>query len=489
MPGVVTSCVNMVPSERGMRTLRGVYPGVSPSTDSPTFTGEFIIGHESFERTIYGTCDDYIGSFGKVWYYNSDTASYADVSRTAGYTAAGLGIWSFERFGIVVLGAAGTSDSVNDPIGATLLQAGTITGGQITDIAGAPTCCVVTSAERFVLAFNGQAGNKDSWACSARDNHASWTASPSTLANAGRLVDPPGAIMAAKPMGNFVAVYKADAIIMGRFVQNDNEVWKWERQRHKVGAMSARSVCVLDDGRHAFIGKESCYLFDGTNVVDVLDGKARRWYKANRNPNYTGFKYAALYDSATKNVWFTFDPSGASGLSGIGCIVMNVKTGKLGFCLVPADIMSTMVDPVEPGSRVVGFFDATQHRRWTFGSVFAGNLPHNTGHPGWDTTAHKPTITSADIGHPFNEVGVEELQLDVVDAVGSVSPNVVTLRSRNGRRVASETSTVGQVVGSDAERYTARYMNNWHRVTVEPGFAQELSGIHVAGSGFNGRRK
>jgi hypothetical protein len=32
-------------------------------------------------------------------------------------------------------------------------------------------------------------------------------------------------------------------------------------------------------------------------------------------------------------------------------------------------------------------------------------------------------------------------------------------------------------------------MNNWHRVTVEPGFAQELSGIHVAGSGFNGRRK
>src|SRR5690606_3443373 len=84
---------------------------------------------------------------------------------------------------------------------------------------GAPTlaACMVT-AQRFVMMLgNTQAGIHDGWYCSARDDHTSWTLSPSTLCAKGRLTDTSGAIVAAVEFNGDIIAAKQTALYRGRF--------------------------------------------------------------------------------------------------------------------------------------------------------------------------------------------------------------------------------------------------------------------------------
>lgn len=484
-PGVVTDCFNMIPTDRGMRTLPGVYPPDPLDTlESATFTGQQIIGHEAMWVTEYGTGFDIIAGAQNLYTRDSATGVYQDVSRTAGYTAISATVWSFERFGNFAVGAACTNGAAGNLFGAAPVQSAPYgPGGQFTDISGAPTCGILASAERFVLAFNGQSGEQDSWACCARDNHLSWTASPSTLANSGRLVDPPGPITAAKALGNDVAVYKNDAIIIGRFTQGDSEVWRWTRTRHRVGAVAPRAVCVLDDGRHAFIGRESCYLFDGTNVIDVLDGRARKWYKQTRGPLFAFHQFGAHYDTANKLVWFTFTDRN----SGLNALVLDPNTGRLGRVSIQAHLGGTMIDAVESGSRVFGYFDSVQNRRWTFPRSTSDDITPFA-HPGWLSVPF-PYIVTGDYGSAWDLVQINGVRLDTPYGAtgGIVETNLLT---RDTRRYANVVDRAGIAVeNSDYERFDVRATGHWHRVRMTPKRMIELSGVTFDTPTFGGRRK
>ena len=482
MPGVVADCLNVIPTERGMRPLGGTDPTWADVTASPTFTSEQVVAVEAFDVGTLGSQYEYVGTGGHVYVRPTATGVFTDISRTATYTAIGVNIWTFERSRNELIAAVGTDDFRGDLIGAMALQSATFgTTNKLAAITAAPTCAIVTSAERFVLAFNGYAGNNDSWYCSERDNPLGWTLAPATQCATGRLTEPVGPILGAKPFGNDVIAYKRDAMFLGRYTPGDPEVWKWSKLRHSVGVLAPRAVCVLPDGRHAFVGPESCYLFDGNNVVDVLDGKARRFYQQQRGVSFTEHQYVAVYDGLNQSVWFGFP---IFGYTGMGVIVMHVATGKLGYAVLPAHTIGAVQDNLSP-ARVPVLYEFNHSRRFKFSYGTADELPPQGVNPA--LYFQSPYIKSGDLGDPFDFIDINELHVDVVSA--SAAPSMdVELLSRDGRYVASETSTLGTPQGAAGERHAARKSAHWHRVKVSPFVAMEVSGVWAQSAGRTGRR-
>jgi hypothetical protein len=485
-PGVVTSCKNFVPTERGMRILPSPLFASNSQSSAPAFTTQPVKAY--FARPAQGLVNtqllEYAGAGRQLYLRAALSDTWEDISRGGAPYALTPAFWSFTSFGPAVIGAAG-SFGPGPVTGMPLQNLPTAAlSGDAADIAGSPTCCIVTSAERFVLAFNGRGGDNDTWNCSARDDHTSWTPSPATLAAQGRLVEPYGPITAAAPMGNDVIVYKDNGAIRGRFTPGDVEVWKWTKLAPSVGAVSPSAVCQLPDGRHAFMSRESCWLFDGAQTVDVLAGRARRWFGRTVNMIAGGLpQMAVVYDSSAGNVWFSFL---AAGEQMQYAFVLNIATGKLGLVLLPADIIVETVDLAPANSRVPGYFEMTSHRLMVFATArgYTGITPLTSGAS--PSIAIPIELVSGDVGDPFDLIDVSGLKLDAMDASGGALAANVTLYSRDTRSSDQYTQRIGTpyvaTAISGGERFAVRSSAHWHRVAIEPASVVELSGVWLRAS-------
>lgn len=469
-PGVVPYCFNFIPTNRGMAALSNPLPNAADTVLAATFTSEAIVAVQSeYTGEVPGWFEEYVGTFGKIW-HRSYTGVYTDVSRTAGYTVVNLSSWDFERFGNYMIAAPGVQDGGGNFRGNSVLQAGSFPGGQLTDIVGSPTCCVVTSAERFMLAFNGRDGFTDSWSCSARDDHTSWTASPSTLANTGRLVDEPGSIMCAIPFGNEVIAFKMRSMFRGQYVAGDAEVWKWQKLPFSVGCIGPRAATKLPDGRIAFIGTDSCYIYDGASVVDVLAGRAKDFFYVVADLWTSLFyKPVVVYDAQRSLLWFGFK---GIGYTGMYTIVMHVATGRLGHCVIPADVIYSTGTTDTPGVRGVGFYDITESRRWFFPR--SSTIPDNT-RLGW-SGLQQPFLWMGDFGDPYNLVTLNSARIDYVNTVPMTEPPSVVDLYRDARPYVNVLGTAGTVAPDTNERFDFRLTAHWHRLQLGVTDGFELAG-------------
>jgi hypothetical protein len=413
--------------------------------------------------------------------------AWEDASRSGGYTASGVGCWSFERFGNFVVAAAYPIDAV----GSIKLQDAQLAARGFQDISAAPTAAVITSAERFLLAFNGGDQNVDSWACSARDDHTSWAVSPATLATKGRLVDPPGPITAACAFGNDVIAFKQRAMILGRFVPGDPEVWRWSRLPFAAGAHGPRAVCKIDDARIAMLNADSCYVFDGSRAVDVLDGRARAWYQRRRNANSIA-KHAAVYDARTNSVWFTFPGSREQGLAAptVYGLVVNLSTGAIGRAELFADLFAEMLDFERSALRTVGFVDGATHQPFVFSATQFGTVigAGSAGYTGAPETIALPYVVTGDLGDPYELIAIDSVRPDLVfKPYGTLT---ASLHSRDTRYLAATSIVTGTAEDTASERFSTRASAHWHRVMVQTVDAPfEIAGVWIEGQGFSGRRK
>ena len=482
--GVVTDCRNFVPTHRGMQALQApVYVSGTPATDGPVFTAQSVLAYWRPAPASYiGTNAEYAATEDALFMRNDRWSAWTDITPASKVNPTGF--WTFTSLGQVPIGAEGGSVlQAPTPIaGGSLYTLPTLdsSGTDATLISGAPTCCIVTSAERFVLAFNGRGGDNDTWNCSARDNHASWTLSPSTLAAQGRLVEPFGPITAAVPMGNDVIAYKATAAIRGRFVPGDVEVWKWAKVPLGIGAAGPRSVSILPDGRHAVMNSESCWIFDGAQAIDVLEGRARQWFQDLLiNRTYQNGGMAPVYDGIRNCVWFTF--KGLTLETPTYAIVYHLGTGKLGAVELPADLIvetSGIHDSLaDNGTRTApGYFESTTHRMMAFGSAANSVASLTTSSAGAGGAEPVPVyIESGAAGDPFDLIDVTGIGLDLTKGRDAAGAATVELRSRDARNDANVTATAAHIGTGD--RYAVRQSAHWHRVRVAPnGVPMELSG-------------
>lgn len=493
-PGACQGVMNMIPCNRGLRTLPIALPRGGTFADTGTVTGSATVAQicgYGYQQIIAGRLNwkEWVATQDHIYvssYSGSTPITWSDVSRSTAYAFSAV-CWSFEEVGEAVM------------IAAPFMDLGTLMGGAIPlqklsataaaeDIVGSPTCGVLTSADRFVLAFNGRGGFNDSWNCCARDDYTSWTTSAATLAAGGRLVDPPGAIVCAISTGKEVLAFKQNAVIRGRFVRGSAEVWEWERLPYEAGAAGPRSACRLPDGRVAFVGPSGCYLYDGATIRSVLNGRASEWFCENVVPPYFDMKFSACYSSVNDSVWFGVPVSAAGGGidPGQAAIVMHVPSGRLGYVKINADLLAEMPRGNQPVP-AIGFIDNVYRKPWAFDEITAGGLPHTHSITSLVmSNLEYPNVTSGDLGDPYLNVEVGSIVLDApVVGSGTLSGMMMARESRqlSGERTASATT-------SDASqlRFDVRTQGHWLRARFTFGAYAETNGVWIEHTP-TGRRK
>lgn len=292
LPGVITSCVNFIPDQTGMRGAPSAStPGSTPALAAACQGAAIVTKLDDTRRVIAGT---------QTKLYELSAGSWADVS-TGSYTGGADSRWSLTQFGNSTL-AANLADTIQRS-----------TGSGFAPIAYALKAKIIFSVGAFVMALNtsdvtyGTSQNR--WWCCASFDDSLWTPSVSTLATTGQLVSAPGQITAGGRLGEFAIAYKEKAIYIGQFVGAPG-VWDWlQAPGGEAGCIGQDAWCDVG-GAHFVVGMDSFWIFDGSRPIPIGVGEVRDWFYTNSNPAYRS-KIQCVYDKQN-NVVYIFYPSTAS---------------------------------------------------------------------------------------------------------------------------------------------------------------------------------
>ena len=310
-PDILTAATNCLP------TIRGVAGAPTPEDTI------WILDHPS---AGCATVDILSGStrtfIGQTNYIVEATGAGLSLVGT-GWTP-GSGRFMFASFGNAVLTCNGWD-------GAALAES---TTAAFTGIAGAPKSNIIESVGLFVMAFNTNDGSNhfaDGWWSSALGNYASWTPSPSTWAESGRFLDTPGAVMAARRLGDGIIAYKRRAMYYGQFIGSGSVGWQWSQVATNIGCIGQDAV-VNAGGVHYFVGADDIYIYDGSRPRSI-GGAIKRWFFADADPDNL-HRVIAVHDRNDDHVWFWYSSIAAAGGAHDGwydtAIVYNMITGQWG---------------------------------------------------------------------------------------------------------------------------------------------------------------
>ena len=460
-PGVIVDCERMIPTRRGMEVAPdprtnpyGVYTGYV----NDTIRGAASLPYEpSYAYTL-------IGQETKIWYNNQQGGTWANVSRAGAYsTTVADGGWVFEKFGTLLLGAISS---------AVPLQYA-LPGNNFADVTNGPKAWTITQAERFVLAFNGKLNGSasvvdDAWGCSARDDAQDWTAAAATQCTYGRIVDAPGAILAAKPLGNDVIAYKARSMHIGRYTR-DAEVWSWTKLPYSVGCIGKHSVVDVG-GVHFFLGLDNLYRFDGARLDGLMDGKIRSWYLAKQgSSNVLNYTYTqVVYDAVREMIWVAF----AEILAGDRVLLAyHIPTGNWGkhtnnsflwLVAMPAVPLTYNYEGRLPMSLGCFKSDGKLYRvdqAYSGASSTAGQNP-------------VPTLTTFDFGSDWRDTELRAVRPRLLSSTGTVTGTAY-------HRAALDASlTTGPSGARTADgKFELRQNDRWHRLKIDFAGYNEIAGL------------
>lgn len=306
-PGVITDCVNMLPTTNGMAST-GAGAGVGVSALAAQCLGAITVKKlDNSARTFAGTDTKLYEVSGGAWTDRSRAGNYSTGSKR----------WRFAQFGDVSL-------AVNY-LDATQFS----TTAAFADLALAPKAKIVETASGFVMLFgynDGLNNFTDGWYCSGLYDYTAWTPSAATQCANGRLYDTPGPITGAKRLGNAVAVYKDNAVYLGQYV-GPPVIWSWQQITANAGAYCHEAVVDVS-GVHYFLGRNGLFMFDGSRPQAFGAQEVREWLRVNINPSYTG-NIVGGYDTAKALIYWFYPSIRSSGVCD-EAIVYNTITGQFG---------------------------------------------------------------------------------------------------------------------------------------------------------------
>lgn len=322
-PGVITSCVNMVPTLNGMEG--------APSLQTPN--GVPVLGAACQGAAVVSKLDNtrriFAGTQAAI--YELVSGTWTDRSKSGGYTGGVESRWSIAQFGDATL-MANRADTIQRS-----------TSGAFADIPGAPKAEVVFSVGAFVMALNTNDGAEkpDGWHCCAIYDDTNWTPSSTTQANKGRLVSTPGELTAGLRLGEYAVAYKERSIYLGQYV-GAPVVWDWiQVSGCDAGCVGKDALCDVD-GVHFFVGPDNFWLFDGTLPTSLGDGVVREWFKENASAEYL-YKTICSFDRERRLVWVFYPSKGSTTCD--AAIVYNVQTKRFGLATVAVEAALNYVTP------------------------------------------------------------------------------------------------------------------------------------------------
>lgn len=308
--GAIVDCVNIVPTVRGFAaSLTGTSAGM-PLLTEPVIGSGLVIQMDGTRRLFIGTKEKIL---------EAATAGWQNVSRSGMYTPATDTRWRFTQYGNATI-ATNTTD---------VLQVST--AGDFADIAGAPKARIIETVAGFVMAFatndplNGDM--PDMWWSSGLYDHLAWTPSQATQSANGRLLDSPGAITAAKKLGNDIVAYKNSSMYLGQFV-GPPIIWQWQQIPGEIGAISQEAVVSIDTA-HVFIGADDFWMYDGARPISI-GAPVREWFFNNSSAQYR-YRTIGYYDRFNGLVYWYFASNWSQDGALDKALVYNVKTKAWGL--------------------------------------------------------------------------------------------------------------------------------------------------------------
>lgn len=308
-PGVMTSVTAMIPTLKGMKAAPT--PLDADVTALPdTCRGAAVLTELDGTTHLYAGTDDTL--------YEAASGVWTIVG--SGYSLPSGKRWRYAQFGDVSL-ATQKGD---------VLQSAT--GSAFSDVTSAPAGSIVEVVGNFVFLFDTTDGtfgdSPNRWQCSGIGVHNSWTASAATQAATGLLTSVPGEITAAKRFGDGMVVYKKTGMYLFQYL-GPPIIWATPQLPGIAGAPCQEAVVdigTLRDPKHAFMGFEDWYVFDGARAVP-LESPLRQEVFGEINQDAID-QVMSLHDRGSSLIYW-FYPSGSSAVAN-KCVVWNYRSNRWG---------------------------------------------------------------------------------------------------------------------------------------------------------------
>lgn len=447
-PGVMTNCVNFIPTEGGFAASPSAIavPGLA-ALAAPCRGGLVATKIDGTRRPFAGT---------QTRLYEIVSGAWTDVSRGLAYTGSTENRWVFAQFG-------NTTIATNDT---QVIQASTGTGA-FADVATAPVAKIVFSVGDFVMALNtneaGFGDQGDRWWCSGIFDHTTWAPSITTQANSGRLVSGGGDFTAGLALGDTAVAYKARSMWRGTYV-GGAAVWQWDQIEGEQGAVGPEAVCDAN-GQHLFVGDDNLWVFDGVRATPIGDEDIRQWFFSNSSP---AFRYRTIvqYERQNNRAWFFFPSTGSTDGALDRTLVFHMKRRRWGRADITVQAAFGFVQPgvtFDTLNTVAATFDTLpasfDSQFWLSGGrslAIVNNtntLATLTGTPG------NSSFTTGDIGDDWAASRLSAVRLQFTIAPTTATASGQTLANTGGAMVA----------GGSASLYDGafhlRQSGRWHRLT------------------------
>jgi hypothetical protein len=235
--------------------------------------------------------------------YKMTTASYADVSKSGGYTTAADDMWYFTRFDNLLL-ATNFGDAIQ--------QFDVDSGSAFSDLAAtAPKARFITTVRRFVFVgntFDSTDGNKPSrvrWS-QIDDPTAAWTVSSTTLADYQDL-DPSKGWVQQVVGGEYGIILQEFAITRATFIGSP-AVWQFDEVESNKGTQAPGSV-VKVGGIIFYLGLDGFYAFDGNQSIPIGANKVDKMFFSEVDTGYW-HKICACADPDNQLIYWGYAASG-----------------------------------------------------------------------------------------------------------------------------------------------------------------------------------
>lgn len=297
-PGLLTDCIDVVPTERG---YRGFTTPVQVTNHSLTHAvNESQITSLFATRWLSTPGGIVIAGTNKDLYVYDYTNGFIKISIAGGYNLTGSiyqygedATASFDQcaFGDVLIAThQSTYPQYRNALDRTIA---TLYANLGTTVA-APKASVCAVASNFVFLGDlsgtwGSAitatGTRDMVAWCGIGDHQNWDITPtSSQGSFQQFVDVPGPITAITPFQDGIIVFKANAMYRGVYVGTgtNSAIWEFERISDRIGCLGHHSVIDIG-GQLVFIGSEDVYRYDGSRPESITDGIWATEFKAQTN--------------------------------------------------------------------------------------------------------------------------------------------------------------------------------------------------------------
>lgn len=446
-------------------TLRGVQAAPSAvDTANDTVSGT-AVGAASIVK-LNGSTRTFVGTGSEI--FELDGTSWTQ--RGSGYTATNA---RFAQFGDTTIAALGKTD---------ILQASSAT--TFADLAtAAPAANIVEVANNQVMAFDTSEAtfgdSPDRWFVSAINAPADWVPSIATQSASGRLIKTPGAIKAARRLGDEVMAYKDTSIYRGRYV-GGAIVWQWILISDEIGAPSQESVVTVDTFQ-VFPSRDDFYIFDGSRPKPI-GGPIKEFFFMEELDQDSRDQIEGVNVRDISTVRFHY-PSSASGGRLDRFIDYNYRTNQWG---APTDLSAEaaleLIAATGPTYNTLGDFYSTYNDlpEVAYDATF------------WTATTRKPAIIQSSDLKTVDGAGVDARM--IINDIGDdsvysfakrirpryiVNPTSATLtnsyRDNLGDALASSDATASLSNGKfDFERES-----RWHRFRHDTSGNMEITGHDI----------